>query len=64
MTNYEKILTELQNMSIKDFAKTRVHYDDNWGCFFGDFSRPADEYDIAIKLEIEWLNKQVEDKQC
>lgn len=56
MTNYEKILAELQNMSIEDFAKSRVRYDDYWGFYFGDFGS-ADEYNIAVKLEIEWLNK-------
>lgn len=61
MTNYEKILADLQNMSIEDFAKTRIAYCDAWGTFHGDFGA-ADEHDTALKLEVEWLKKEVKNE--
>lgn len=59
MNNYEKIMAELQNMSIEEFAKERIGYNDDWGYFWGDFGR-TDDYASALKYEIEWLNKEVE----
>lgn len=60
MTNYEKIMAELKNMSIEEFAKERVMYDDYWGVFCGDFGK-EDDRETAIKLETEWLKKEVEE---
>lgn len=59
MTNYEKIMAELQNMSIEEFAEERVIYDEYWGVFRGDFGA-EDDIKTAIKLEIEWLKQEVE----
>lgn len=60
MTNYEKVMAELQNMSIEEFAEERVIYDDYWDAFYGDFGT-EDDRETAIKLEIEWLNKEVKE---
>ena len=60
MTNYEKILAELQNMSIEEFAKDRIIYDDSWGVFRGDFGTEEDR-ETAIQYEVEWLNKEVKE---
>lgn len=63
MTNYEKMMAELQSMSIEEFAIMQINYDDYWGVFRGDFGTEEDR-ETAIKLEIEWLNKQADNKQC
>ena len=60
MTNYERIMAELQNMSIEEFAEERVIYDEYWDAFYGDFGTEEDR-ETAIKLEIEWLKKEVEE---
>lgn len=60
MTNYEKVMAELQNMSIEEFAEERIRYDEYWDAFYGDFGTEEDRK-TAIKLEIEWLKKEVEE---
>lgn len=60
MTNYEKLLDELKNMSIEEFAKDRIIYDDYWGVFCGDFGK-EDDRESAIQYEVEWLNKEVKE---
>ena len=60
MTNYEKIMAELKNMSVEEFAEERIGYDDYWDAFCGDFGMEGDRK-TAIKLEIEWLKKEVEE---
>lgn len=60
MTNYEKMMAELQNMSVEEFAEVRIIYDDYWGDFRGDFGA-EDDRETAIKLEIEWLRKEVKE---
>lgn len=61
MTNYEKIMAELQNMSIEEFAKERVIYDDCWGIYRGDFGT-EDDRELAIQYEIEWLKQEVKNE--
>lgn len=63
MTNYEKIMAELQSMSIEEFARSRIFYYVGSGFYYGDFGA-TDEYNTAVKLEIEWLNKQADNKLC
>ena len=60
MTNYEKVMAELKNMSIEEFAEERVIYDDYWDAFCGDFGI-EDDRKTAIKLEIEWLKQEEEE---
>lgn len=60
MTNYEKLLNELNNMSIEEFAIMQINYDDYWGVFRGDFGTEEDR-EKAIQYEIEWLNKEVKE---
>lgn len=58
MTNYEKMMAELRNMSIEEFAKTRVFYSTKSGFYYGDSCRVKDR-ETAIKIEIEWLKEEV-----
>lgn len=60
MTNYEKIMAELKNMSIEEFAEVRIIYDDYWDAFCGDFGTEEDR-EKAIQYEIEWLKKEVKE---
>jgi len=57
MTNYEKIM----NMSIEEFAKTRINYDPEWGEYGNDISGNVYVYENdAIEDEIKWLKQKVE----
>ena len=60
MTNYEKIMAELQNMRIEEFAKTRIFYSTKSGFYYGDFCRVKD-WETALHIEIEWLKKEVQE---
>lgn len=60
MTNYEKIMAELKNMSVEEFAEERIRYNEYWDSFCGDFGIEEDR-ETAIKLEIEWLKKEVKE---
>lgn len=60
MTNYEKMMAELKNMSVEEFAKTRIFCYGTSGFYYGDFGS-ADEHDTALKLEVEWLKEEVQE---
>lgn len=56
-SNYDKIIKALNNMSIDEFANTRIFYYDRTGFYYGDFGA-EDDRETAIKREIEWLKKE------
>lgn len=55
MTNHEKFI----NMSIEEFAKTRINYDPEWGEYRNDIPSNVYEND-AIEDEIKWLKQKAE----
>ena len=56
-SNYDKIIKALNNMSIDEFANTRIFYYDRTGFYYGDFGA-EDDRETAIKREIERLKKE------
>lgn len=59
MNNYQKLLNELNNMSIEEFARERVMYDDFFGCYSYD-NGLEDDRETALELEIKWLLQENE----
>lgn len=59
MTNYEKFI----NMSIREFAKSRLQWDGEFGQISNDtinsYGDDEDEIERAIQDEVEWLNQEV-----
>ena len=56
LTNYERI----KNMTIEEMAEDRISQVDVDNLYIGDFEEsPTDSYSDAVKMELAWLNREV-----
>ena len=62
VTNFGKLKEKYFNMSLEEFAETRVSYCESLDEYLGDFSEDCDTREEAVRLEIKWLRQAAEEE--